>query len=158
MPAWSLITLDEIRAEAAVARVEAAFSTDQGDIEAHFTRIRTSIVAEIRSKIGANPANPIDSTANTVPPEWVGYAALRILARMLSRAGQDGEGMPYRLTEDQRKELERRERDLDLVAEGKLPVSLPNTAASAPEVGSTAPNLVTGGRTRVFDRDGMDGL
>jgi hypothetical protein len=158
MPAWTAITLDEIRAEAAVARVEAAFSTDQGDIEAHFGRIRTNIVAEIRSKIGANPANAIDSATDTVPPEWVGYAALRILARMLARAGMDGEGAPYKLTEDQRKELDRRENDLDLVAEGKLPVSLPTTAATAPEVGSTAPNLIMGGRTREFSRDGMDGL
>ncbi len=157
MPAWVPITLANVRAEAAVARIEGAVSTDIAEIGTLFETLRAGIVAEIRSKIATPGGNALDSDAATVPPEWLGYACLRILSRLLARPGGSEESA-WRLTEDQRKELERREEDLNKVAEGKLAVSQPTTTATADEVTSLAPGIAIGGRTRRWDRDSLDGL
>lgn len=157
MPAWLAITLEQVRAEAAVARIEGSVSTDLGEISSMFDTLRAGVVAEIRSKIATPGSNVLDADASKVPPEWVGYACLRILSRMLSRPGA-GEETSWRLTEDQRRELERREADLTKVAEGKLAVSAPETPATEAEVTSLASGIAIGGRSRRWDRDSLDGL
>lgn len=158
MPAWVPVSIEDVRAEAAVARIEAAFATDLADILPHFDRIASGIVAEIRAAIGSNPANQLDSDTHSVPPEWVRYAALTILAGLLSRAGQGPDLPTYRLSEDQTKYLDRRTGDLERVAEGKLAVSLPDTAAAGPEVGSLAASLEITGNSRRWNRTATDGL
>lgn len=157
MPAWIEITLESVRAEAAVARIEGAVSTDLAEIAGLFETLRAGVVAEIRSKIATPGSNVLDSNTDTVPPEWVGFACLRILSRLLARPGA-GEESAWRLTEDQRRELERREADLTKVAEGKLAVSTPTNAASTAEVTSLAAGIEIGGRSRRYSRDELDGL
>lgn len=156
MPAWVSITIGDVRAEAAASRIEGSVSTDIAEIETHFETLRAGIVAEIRAKIGTHPTNALDADTDTVPPEWKGFACLRILSRMLSRLGQ-GEESSFRLTEDQRRELERRLDDLDRVAEGKLAVTQPSTAGTS-EIGSLAAGVAIGGRTRRYSRDALEGL
>lgn len=159
MPAWVTITLERVRAEAAVARIEAAVATDRAEIATYVETLRAGIVAEVRAKIASDPAHTLDADTDTVPPEFAGYVCLRILSRLLSRPGVGGrDDSPYRLTEDQVRELERAETNLDLVAEGKLSVSKPTTAATEDEVSSVQPSVATGGTSRRFTPSGLDGL
>jgi hypothetical protein len=158
MPAWVSISLADVRAEAAVARIEAAVSTDRAEIASYFAGLRDGIVAEVRAKIGSHPRHAIDSDTSTVPPEFRGYVCLRILSRLLSRPGATGDDSTYRLTEDQRTELERRQADLDKVAEGKLAVSAPTLAATASEVSSIAPAVYISGPARRHSREQLNGL
>ncbi len=157
MPAWVPVSIEDVRAEAAVARIEAAFATDLADVLPHFDRIASGVVAEIRAAVGSSGANQVDSDTHSVPPEWVRYAALTILSAILSRAGQ-GDAPAYRLNEDQTKYLDRRTEDLGRVVEGKLAVSLPETAAAGPEVGSLAASVRITGSERRWSRDRTDGL
>ena len=156
MPAWSTVTIAAVRAEAAVARIEAAVATDSAEIAALFETLRAGVVAEVRAKI-ATGGFDLDADTATVPPEWLGYVCLRILGRLLARPGQPEEST-YRLTEDQRTELERREADLAKVASGDLAVTAPTTPATSSGMGRTAAGLAIGGRSRRWDRDSVDGL
>ena len=158
MPAWVPITLADVRSEAAVARIEAAVSTDRAEIVDYFDTLRESIVAEIRAKIGSHPRHAMDADADTVPPEFRGYACLRILSRLLARAGTSGGEPTYRLTDDQKAELERLAGNLDQVAKGALAVTAPVTAASAGEVSSIAPAVYVEPGARRFSRSNTEGL
>lgn len=158
MPAWSEITIAHVRAEAAVARIEAAVATDRAEIASYFSQLRAGIVAEVRAKIGTQPKHVLDSNPDTVPPEFVGYVCLRILSRLLARAGQMGGDSTYQLTEDQRDELRRRGEDLDKVSRGELSVSVPTTAATSTEVSDIAAAVHISAPTRRASRSQLDGL
>lgn len=157
MPAWVSITLASIRAEAAVARIEAAVSTDRAEIATYVEDLRAGIVAEVRAKIASDASHTLDADPDTVPPEFAGYVRLRILSRILSRPGVSGDS-PYKLTEDQVRDMERAEANLDRVAEGRMAVTKPDTAAAGDEMSSVQPAVTSGGSTRRFQPSDLEGL
>lgn len=156
MAAWVQVTLDDLRAEAANARIEAAVANDTHEVENYFARIRDGVVAEVRTAIASCASNTLDATASTVPPEWRRYVCLRILAAWMARAGQ-GEESTYRLTDDQRTELERRYQDLALVRTCDLAVTTPDSVAAPAHTSLESSMRIVGG-TRRYTRDEMDGL
>lgn len=155
--AWLTVTLNDIRAEAANARIEAAVANDTHDLQGYFDKFAAGVIAEIRASIASCDRNQLDANTATVPPEWHGYACLRILSRLLARPGH-GDESTYRLTEDQRKEIERRTADLERVAKCELAVTTPDSIASSPGVTARSAGTEFVGGQRRFTRDEMDGL
>lgn len=156
MAAWVTVELDDLRAEAANARIEGAVANDTHEVENYFGRIRDGVVAEVRSAIATCASNKLDADAAKVPPEWRRYVCLRVLSAWLARAGRSEE-TSFRLTDDQRTELERRYSDLALVRTCDLAVSIPDTVATTSHTSNQSGIEVTGGGRR-FTRDEMDGL
>lgn len=155
---WVTFTIDHVRAEAANARIEASVANDAHDLTAYFAAISGGVVAEVRAAVASCDRNELDADSGKVPPEWVGFCALKVLGRFLARPGRLDDGTNYALTEDQKQELERRTEDLRSVAKCELAVTKPATAATAATVVARAGAIEFSGGERQFTRNGLDGL
>jgi hypothetical protein len=155
---WTTFTIDHVRAEAANARIEASVANDEHDLTTYFTAVSAGIVAEVRAAVASCDRNELDADTGKVPPEWVGFCSLKVLARFLSRPGLSEDGTTYSLTEDQRTEIERRTADLERVSKCELAVTKPATASTTPSVVARAAGIEMTGTTRRFTRTLTDGL
>jgi hypothetical protein len=111
-------------------------------------------VADVRVAIESCARNRVSSTAGTVPPEWVKWTCYLALAAMQTRLPS------LKLSEDQRKQVERAEERLDLARGCKLAVTRPAEALEPQSVqgGGGAVVVAPDPEARAATRGLMDGL
>lgn len=161
--AWSQLTLDTVLAFSRDERIEQAWDADSdAERDTWFGVQRDSVVAQIRAKCSAGGANALDPDGATIPPEFVELGVLRLLIAVLSRLGPtagtggDGGADPLSLTPDQRTRLTQLEKDLDMVAAGKLGITPPTDGAAVSSTGA-ATRLVSSS-PRLASRTTLAGL
>jgi len=122
MPNWIAITLDTLHEAKVAALVDAcdtaALAANQA---ARSPGIIQGVINHVRRKVASHQRNKLDADPTTIPQGLRDHAVDLIIARLKTALEMD-------LTEDERKNLERRERDLNRVAEGLDVVDQPDNA------------------------------
>jgi hypothetical protein len=161
MPAWVPLKLEDVMAVGHPTSVKEALDGDDKAAQRDtFERLRSTVVANIRTSIATCDPAVLDANDTLIPPEWLWYAALWVYSKAMSKVGA-GSGMSesaFQLTEDQRDELKYGREQLALVAKCELAVSLPVTPVPTPTVtGNNAlPSMVTVERRFTWDQE--DGI
>ena len=118
--AWVTIVVGDLNHYLVGAQVSAvntaALASGQTD---RFARVMTDVVNRIRNKIETCVANRISATALTVPPSLRAGACLLIMEAMQASIPS------LKLTEDQVRQIERYQKDLDLITKCELTVEEP---------------------------------
>lgn len=151
MPAWIVITVDDLddylAAAAMSALRSAALGTSQTD---PFARVMPDIASRIRNEIQACASNRISATTNAIPPELKTIACLMIIEAMQARLpGVD-------LTEKQQDMLRDGRDYLKRIANCEISVSDPTDPVD-PDVASGQVEIVSS-RTRNASAAKLDGL
>lgn len=164
---WLPVSFADVLAYSRSERLTKAWDADDTtQRDAWFEIQRAGVVADIRRKCGSSGRYALDSDTANVPPEFHDLAVLRLLVKILGRigptagAGGDNGADPLALTQDQRDEKRRLEKDLDAVAAGTLGLSIPDaeeTEASHTSASLGSPSIAAPART-AFTFDEQDGL
>jgi hypothetical protein len=147
---WIPITIDTLYEAKTAALIDACDTTAGADGQgARSPGLIQGVVDEIRRKVGSCQTNRVDNDATTIPSGLRDCAVDMIIARLKTAIEID-------LTEDERKNLDRRTADLNRIADCKDVVDQPDNPIPAPyEV--TAPAPAFGKRHRKFTRWSQDG-
>lgn len=151
MSAWIVIAatdLDDYLVGAQMTALRSsALAAGQAD---PFTAVMHDRANYVRNRLAGRVR--ISETDYAVPPELKGQTCLLIVEAMQGR-------LPVlKLTEDQRRQVERAYRDLDIAGTVDLPISEPDDPIEADvQQGATNASIVSK-PTRVFTRDDMQGL
>lgn len=125
----------------------AALGVGQGDpVEV----IKSQVVDVVRRKVAACRTNQVESTPDTVPA-----SLLPIACRMILRAAKDR--LEIELTDDERKQWDKDDRELDAVASCAMPIDAA-AAPVAPSVQQTQPTPTIKARPRRFSGAQQDGV
>lgn len=149
--AWVNISDDDLITYKVAALVSAlrtaALGAGQGD---PVETLKAQVVDVVRRKVAACRTNQVESTPGTVPA-----SLLPIACRMILRAAKDR--LEIALTDDERKQWDKDDRELDAVASCAMPI---DDAASpvAPSVQQTQPSPSIKARPRRFGLAQQDGL
>lgn len=123
--AWLPVTLADLEGWIHPDRLRTAFAArGPGQSNVAFATIAAGIVARIRSKVAQN--YPLDDDPETVPPELHELACLTAASHVLARLGMtstDDRGGVFTLTTEQRERLRALEKDLEMIASGKLGIT-----------------------------------
>lgn len=109
---WITITTDHLEDAKVAALVTALREQALGDGQTDPSpRIVQDVIDHIRRKIQGNQENVLDADETTIPKGLKTLAVDLILARLKGR-------LEIALTEDERRQIERHERDLNRIASG----------------------------------------
>ena len=152
MATWIAITasdLDDYSVGAKVAALRtAALSSGQTD---PFDRVMPDLVATVRAMIASASGNVLSDTENSIPPEIKGHVCWLVIEALQTR-------LPgLRLTEDERRMIDRAWQYLRDVARGDIKVSTPDDAAT-PEMQDGAAISVVSSPDRLFTRTTLSSL
>jgi len=109
----------------------------------------TTAVNHVRRKVAACRNNRVDADATKIPE-----SLKEIVCRMVVRAAKDR--LEFALTEDERKQWDKDDRELDAIANCSMPVEISDDS-EAPPVQSTQPKPTITRREKQFGRDQQDG-
>jgi hypothetical protein len=151
--AWVTIVVGDLNHYLVGAQVvainTAALASGQTD---RFTRVMTDVVNRIRNKIETCSGNQLSATPLTIPP------SLRAGACLLILEGMQGSIPALKLTEDQVRQIDRYQKDLDLIAACDLTVEEPPDPLDPPNAQSGGAIEVVSNTPRQATRDKMKGL
>ncbi len=140
---WAAITDEQINAQKLGALVSAlrtaALAQGQGD---RLDAIQAEVVKTIRRKVAACRTNRVDADSSKIPE-----SLMSIACRMILREGKIA--LEMELTEDERRQWDKDDRELDKVATCAMPVDDSDTG-EAPAVQSTQPGPSIHARRRRF--------
>lgn len=152
MPVWVTIAATDLDDYAVGAKVNAlrtaALASGQTD---PFLRVMPDVVATVRNMIASNPANVLSATADSVPPETKTHVCWLVIEALQTRL------MGLKLTEEERRMIDRAWQYFRDVAKGDITVSTPGDPQAA-EVQSGQAISVVSSSGRLFTRDTMAGL
>lgn len=109
----------------------------------------TTAVNHVRRKVAACRTNRVDADATKVPE-----SLKEIVCRMVVRAAKDR--LEFALTEDERKQWDKDDRELDAIANCSMPIETSDNSEEPP-VQSTQPKPTIKGRKQQFSRDQQEG-
>ncbi|MCF7788618.1 MAG: hypothetical protein K9N47_21020 [Prosthecobacter sp.] len=109
----------------------------------------TTACNHIRRKVAACRTNRVDADATKIPE-----SLKEIACRMVVRAAKDR--LEYALTEDERKQWDKDDRELDAIANCSMPVEISDDSEE-PTVQSTQPGPTIKARRKRFGCDQQDG-
>ena len=151
--AWVTLVVGDLNHYMVAAQVSAvntaALAAGQAD---RFTRVMTDVVNRIRNKIETCPGNRVSATALSIPPSLRAGACLLIIQGMQTAIPS------LKLTEDQKAEIDRYQKDLDLIAECKLTVEEPVDPLDPPNAQVGGNVEVASSTTRQATRTTLAGL
>jgi phage gp36-like protein len=152
MPAWVVITSSDLDDYSVGSKVNAlrtaALSGGQGD---PFDRVMPDVAATCRNMIASNAGNVLSATANSVPPETKTHVCWLIIEALQTRL------MGLKLTEEERRMIDRAWQYFRDVAKGDVTVSAPDDPSESEVQGGAAISVVSTGE-RVSNRDTLAGL
>jgi hypothetical protein len=153
MVPWIPISLTDLNDYLVGAQVNAlnAAALAAGQTE-RFARVMTDMVHRIRAKIEGCPRNNVSATPLTVPPELKWVACYLIIEAM--QVGIPG----LKLTEDQRRQIDRANEQLTRLADCKDVVSAPPDPLLPPEAQRGGQSKLLASNKRIASRDQTRGL
>jgi hypothetical protein len=118
---WITIAAADLEDYLVAAQVTALRTAALGGSQSDpFTQSMTDVVNRIRDKIASCKGNQVSATALTVPP-GLRWAACYLICELMQTR------LPgLRLTDEQKRQCERAEKDLDAIAKCDLAVELPD--------------------------------
>lgn len=148
---WTAITDEQINAQKLGAMVEAlrtaALAQGQGD---RLDSIQAEVVRTIRRKVAACRTNRVDADTTKIPA-----SLMAIACRMILREGKIA--LEIALSEDERTQWNKDDRELDKVASCDMPIDESDSAEAAP-VQSTQPGPSICARKKRYGRSQQDGV
>jgi hypothetical protein len=148
---WITLTAADLNAYLVAEQLTAlrteALAVGQAD---PFTEVMPDVVNMIRAYIASNPANQVDASALTLPPELKLDVSYLIIGPLLGRLG-------IALTKDQSAALERAHSTLIALRDKKLVVSRPATPVE-PDVQSATGVVLASSSTRQASRTSLSAL
>lgn len=151
MPAWITLVAtdlhDYLLAEQVTALRTEALAAGQAD---PFGAVAPDLIRKVRMYIASNPANTVDASELTLPPELKTDVCYLILGPLLGRLG-------IALTKDQETAIERAHSTLVGLRDGKLTVSKPTTPVLPDVQATTGVEQASPGRRQV-SRDDLNSL
>lgn len=151
MSNWISITIDTLREAKVSVLVDACSSAAkaQGQPD-RASGIIQGVVDHVRRKIASNPSNRLDADPTRIPKGLRDLAVDLIMARLkiaVERA----------LKEDERLAVQRHERDLDRIADGRDTVEQPDEPVPASVEAGTIRSSISA-RPRRFGREAQEGI
>lgn len=152
MAAWIVITATDLADYSVGAKVDAlrtaALASGQSD---PFTAVMPSVVATCRNYIAGRAGTQLSATADSVPPEAKGHTCWLIIESLQAR-------LPgLRLTDEEKRMIDRAWSWYRDVAKGVLPVSTPDDPIEAP-VQSPGRITLVSSSPRLATRETLGGL
>ena len=151
--AWVSIVVGDLNHYLVGAQVSAintaALGSGQTD---RFTRVMTDVINRIRNKVETCRNNRVSTTALTIPP------SLRAGACLLMIQGMQSSIPSLKLTEDQQTQIERYQKDIDLIAECKLAVEEPTDPLDPQNAQAGGSIEIASSTTRLATRAKLAGL
>lgn len=152
MSQWIVITVDDLDDYLVAAQMTALKSAALGSGQTNpFTRVMPDVASRIRAEIAASGKYQVSATANSIPPDLKTIACLMIIEAMQSRLPM------LELSEDQRNLLRDGRDYLKRIAEGKVPVEMPDDAIT-PTVQAGGGIQVVGYSAKKTGRTNLSGL
>ena len=150
MSQWIAITLDTLHESKVAGLIDACDSQALAAGQANRSAgIIQGVVDHVRRKVASCRTNQLDADLTTIPKGLRDIAVDLIIARLKTALEMD-------LSQDERENLARRERDLNRVADGTDVVDQPDNAIDAP-MEPTVPPPSFGGRHRDFTKWSQNG-
>ncbi len=151
MPNWIQITTDTLNEASVAALVEACDTAALGSgQDPRAAGIIQGVITDIRRMVASCKTNLVDVDTTTIPASLRDLAVDLIMARLKKAIQQE-------LTEDERKDVDRRWSQLKDIARCDTTVEQPDNAIT-PEVQQTAATRLVSSNTRQATRCKMDGL
>ena len=125
----------------------AALAQGQGD---RLEAIQAEVVKTIRRKVAACRTNQVDSDTSKIPA-----SLMAIACRMIIREGKIA--LEMALSEDERRQWDKDDRELDKVASCDMPVDESDNS-EAPPVQNTQPGPTIKARKKRYGRDSQEGV
>lgn len=151
MPNWIAITKETLYEAKIAALIDACDSAALAEGQtARSAGIIQGVVDHVRRKVASCKSNSLDSDLTKIPKGLRDVAVDIIIARLKT-------SLEMELTQDERENISRRERDLNRVADGTDVVDAPDTAVTPDMTSiSVAPSIAT--PTRNFSAANQDGI
>ena len=147
MPNWISITTATLNEAKIAALIEACSTAALGDgQESRAPGIIQGVVDEIRRKVASCKSNRVDGDLTTIPKGLRDMAVDLIIARLKKAVEMD-------LTEDERKAIDRHQKNLDRIADCDDVVDQPDDPVTPEVEGGPAVQLVRPGRNLCDLRD-----
>ena len=150
---WVTVSREDLKMYVVSALVEAIDSAALGDAQLdRFTQVHADTIAEVRVAAKGKTSNVLDSDPAKIP-QSLRSAACWIICQYMAQ------GLGVEMTEAQLNEVTQARQRLSDVARGDVPVEVPDSPDTTPDV-QTAANAVQLVRssTRVYTRESMAGL
>ncbi len=149
MSTWIVITTADLNDYLVAAQAAALRSSALGSGQADpFTNVMHDRANYIRNRIAGRVQ--ISATAYALPPELKGQACLLILDELAGRLPM------LKLTDEQRRRVDRAFKDLDIAGTTQFPVSTPADPIDADVQSSPGPSLDA--KDLSYDRTSQDGI
>ncbi len=151
MSNWIAITNATLYEARVAALIDACDSAALADGQANRSPgIIQGVVDHVRRKVASCQSNHLDADLTTIPKGLRDVTVDLIIARLKGALEQE-------LTQDERENVARRERDLNRVADGSDVVDQPDTPIAAP-MEATAPVPAIQRPERQFSQENQDGI
>lgn len=117
--AWINLVATDLEDYLVAAQVSAMRTAALGDSQGDpFDKVMPDVVRDMRRKIESCPRNVLSATADSIPPELKKAACYLIIEALEGR-------LKLKVTEDQRKQIDKAEKQMERIADCKEVVTAP---------------------------------